>query len=84
MSDTIGETIREIIAEHAQIDASSMSVDTPLVELGIDSLDIIEIVFAIEERFGIDLPLNANGPDSTSLTTVADLAELVQAKVHGG
>jgi len=84
MADTTDEIIRAIIAGHARIDASSLSGESALTDLGIDSLDTIEIVFAIEERFGIDLPFNANAPGSTSLATVADVTDLVQAKLDAG
>jgi acyl carrier protein len=48
-------TILDIIAEEALVDRAKLSPEATLESLGIASLDIISIVFALEERFGLVL-----------------------------
>ncbi len=51
------ETIRAVIAEQLNIDASQVTPEAKFVkDLGVDSLDIVELIMALEERFGIEIP----------------------------
>ncbi len=51
------ETIQAVIAEQLNIDASQVTPEAKFVEdLGVDSLDIVELIMALEERFGIEIP----------------------------
>ena len=51
------ETIRAVIAEQLEIDVSQVTPEAKLVkDLGVDSLDILELIMALEERFGIEIP----------------------------
>lgn len=52
----------EIIAEQAMLEASDVKGDASLEDLGIDSLGLVESIFAIEEAFDIQVPFNANEP----------------------
>ncbi|MDA3920471.1 MAG: phosphopantetheine-binding protein [Salinisphaera sp.] len=56
MTATVQDQIFEIIEEYAQIDAASIRLDSTIRDLGIASLDTIEILFDIEEHFDITLP----------------------------
>ncbi len=51
------ETIRAVIAEQLEIDASQVTPEAKFVkDLGVDSLDVVELIMALEERFGIEIP----------------------------
>ncbi|WRD00848.1 acyl carrier protein [Helicobacter pylori] len=51
------ETIRAVIAEQLNIDASQVTPEAEFVkDLGADSLDVVELIMALEERFGIEIP----------------------------
>ncbi|WP_120965880.1 acyl carrier protein [Helicobacter pylori] len=51
------ETIQAVIAEQLNIDASQVTPEAKFVkDLGVDSLDIVELIMALEERFGIEIP----------------------------
>lgn len=65
-----------IIAEQAVLDPSDVTPQSTLEELGIDSLGLVETIFAIEEEFDITVPFNANNPDAGDfdITTVAAIA----------
>ncbi|AQM65811.1 Acyl carrier protein [Helicobacter pylori SS1] len=51
------ETIQAVIAEQLEIDVSQVTPEAKFVkDLGVDSLDILELIMALEERFGIEIP----------------------------
>ena len=51
------EKIREIIIEQLQVDESEVTMDTNLMkDLSADSLDAVEIIMAIEDEYGIEIP----------------------------
>ena len=62
-----------IIAEQAILDPSDVQPESTLEELGIDSLGLVESIFAIEEEFDVTVPFNANNPDEGDfdISTVA-------------
>ncbi len=60
MGNSVKEKVIAIIAEQAVIGPSSVAMDATLEDLGIDSLGLVEAVFAIEETFDIQVPFNAN------------------------
>ncbi len=55
----------EIIAEQAVLEPSDVTMDSTLESLGIDSLGLVESIFAIEEAFDISVPFNANAPEES-------------------
>lgn len=65
MSDDVSDKIIAIIAEQAMLDPSEVTRDSSPEALGLDSLGMVEIVFAIEETFDISVPFNANEPDKS-------------------
>ena len=62
MSDDVERRIIGIIAEQAVLDPSEVKSTSSPEDLGIDSLGLVEAVFAIEEAFDIPVPFNANDP----------------------
>ena len=66
------EKIIALTAEHLGIDADSISETSSFKEdLGVDSLDLFELVMELEEEFGIEIP----SEDLENLATVADVAK---------
>lgn len=61
-SNKVDQKVMEIIAEQALLEPSEVTRDSTLEELGIDSLGLVECIFAIEEAFDISIPFNANEP----------------------
>jgi acyl carrier protein len=55
MSD-VEAKIRDIIAKEAQIDASKLTLDAKLAELDIESIDLVSIIYNIEEEYDIYIP----------------------------
>ncbi|MDT8326240.1 MAG: phosphopantetheine-binding protein [Roseovarius sp.] len=62
---SIKDRVIAIIAEQAVLDPSDVSEQDTLEELGIDSLGLVESIFAIEEEFDITVPFNANEPSQS-------------------
>jgi acyl carrier protein len=57
MSNTF-ERVADIIAETSEIEREKITLDSNTIDdLGIDSLDFLDIVFAIDKEFGIKIPL---------------------------
>jgi len=52
----VGEKVVEIIAREEHLDPAKVTLDSTFAELGIDSLDGVNILFALEEEFKIDVP----------------------------
>ena len=80
----------EIIAEQAVLDPSDVTAEQNLSDLGIDSLGLVESIFAIEEAFDIQVPFNANDPadsafDISNVDSIINaVAGLVAAKEKAG
>lgn len=83
----VREKVISIIAEKAVLDPSDVTLDSSLASLGIDSLAMVEAIFAMEEAFDIAIPFNANDPDagrfdiSTVASIVAAVEEILSQKV---
>lgn len=62
---SIQDKVIAIIAEQAVLEPSDVSPESTLEDLGIDSLGLVESIFAIEEEFDISIPFNANNPEES-------------------
>ena len=56
----IAEGVTEIIAGKSKRDPAELQGSDWLDELGIESLEVVEMIFELEDRFGVDIPVNAN------------------------
>lgn len=87
MTNDVREKTIAIIAEQAVLEPSDVKMENTLEDLGIDSLGLVESIFAIEEAFDITVPFNANEPEqsdfdiSTVASIVAAVEQLVTEKV---
>ncbi|WP_435171459.1 acyl carrier protein [Falsirhodobacter sp. 1013] len=85
--DTVEDKVIRIIADQALLDPSEVTPASTLAELGIDSMALVETIFAIEETFDVSVPFNANEPaagqfDISSVgSIVAAVEDLVAARV---
>ncbi|AFO87585.1 acyl carrier protein [Phaeobacter inhibens] len=65
-----------IIAEQAVLEPSDVTLDSTLEDLGIDSLGLVESIFAIEEEFDITIPFNANEPEKSDFD-ISNVAAII-------
>lgn len=68
------ETIAKIIAENKDMDIADVKMETSFDDMELDSLDVIEVVMAIEEAFNITIETEAG------LKTVGDIVALVESQ----
>ena len=83
MAISVEDKVRQIIAEQAVLDLADVTPDSTLDSLGIDSLGLVEAIFAIEEAFDISVPFNANAPKDSGfdLTSVRTITAAVQGLI---
>ena len=76
MSDT-GDKVREIIADELGVEMEKVTDDAAFVEdLGADSLDLTELLMALEEEYQIDIDDEAN-----EIQTVGDAVNYIKSKI---
>ncbi|MDO7556197.1 MAG: acyl carrier protein [Loktanella sp.] len=73
------DQIIAILADQALLQPSDVALDNSLEDLGIDSMALVESIFAIEEAFDISIPFNANDPQNGDfdISTVAAIIAAV-------
>lgn len=80
---TIEEIIEKaavVLAEEFEVEISEITPDASLKEtLGLDSLDLVDVVVLVEQNFGITL----TGPDFMNIVTFNDFYELLNRKING-
>ena len=72
------DSILDVIAQESLVERSSLTPDATLESLGIQSLDIISIVFALEDKFGIVLEQS----EFEGVTTVQQLVDIIAVKAN--
>ena len=74
------DEILDIVAQKALIDRSKLTPDVKLADLNISSLDLVEVMFALEEKFSIQMPFNANA-STANFRTLGDVIALVEKEL---
>lgn len=82
MSQT-AQTVIDIIADKALLRPSDLTAATRLEDLALDSLAMVELIFALEEAFDISVPFNANDPGKSDfdLSSVGAIIAAVEGLV---
>jgi acyl carrier protein len=72
---SVKDRVIAIVAEQAVLEPSDVTLENTLEDLGIDSLGLVESIFAIEEEFDISIPFNANEPEKSDfdISSVASI-----------
>jgi acyl carrier protein len=74
MSET-AERVKKIVVEHLGVEAEKVTEEASFIDdLGADSLDIVELVMAFEEEFGVEIPDDA----AEKITTVKDAIDYIE------
>lgn len=66
----------EQILKEANIKTEGITIETPLKAMGLDSLDLVEIVMSVEEKYGIEF----SEDELTTLVTVKDFVDAIDKK----
>ena len=78
---SIKEQVIAIIAEQAMLEPGDVKLDHTLDDIGIDSMGLVESIFAIEETFAISVPFNAHEPAASDFD-ISSVAAIVDAVVQ--
>ena len=77
-SEEIFDKVKEIIIEQLGVTESSITMEASFIDdLGADSLDIVELVMALEEEFDIEIP----DADAEKVVTVGDVVDYIKENV---
>ena len=77
----IEASILEIIKEHAVGLTGDLTRETLITDLGIDSFSVVEIIYEIEERLGVEVPFNANENPFGDMQSVGDLLDALDGLI---
>ena len=74
--DTVLEKVKEVISEQLGIDdTDSITTETTFIDdLGVDSLDIVELIMALEEEFDMEIPEE----EAEKITSVGDVVTYIE------
>ena len=77
-SEEIFAKVKEIILEQLGVTESSITMEASFIDdLGADSLDIVELIMALEEEFDLEIP----DSDAEKVVTVGDVVEYIKDNV---
>ena len=77
MSDT-ADRVKKIVVEHLGVEADKVTEEASFIDdLGADSLDLVELVMAFEEEFGIEIPDDVQ----EQIGTVGDAVRFIKERV---
>lgn len=79
MSDVANDVVA-IIQKKARVDRPTIELTDRLEDLGLESLDAVEMIFDLEEKFDVQIPYNANNP-RTEFDTVGEVVRAIQELV---
>ena len=69
------EKIAALLAEKLECEVSTIKMETKFADLGIDSLDVMELLMSLEEELGTEIEMGDN-----KVETVADLVKMIESK----
>jgi acyl carrier protein len=77
--EAVARRVTSIIGEHLGVDEASLVPEANLLDdLGADSLDVVELVMALEEEFGIEV----SDDDVENIRTIRDIVEYVSSRAE--
>ena len=80
MAKAVEDKVKEIIIEQLGVEEDDVTPNAKFIEdLGADSLDTVELVMALEEEFGIEIP----DEDAEKMSSVGDAIKYIESKTAG-
>ena len=77
-SEEVFEKVKEVIVEQLGVTENSVTIDASFIDdLGADSLDIVELIMALEEEFDMEIP----DTDAEKVATVKDVVDYIKENV---
>lgn len=77
MNNEIFESVKEVIIAQLEVDAEKVKMESSLVaDLGADSLDLVEVIMALEEKFELEI----EDEDAENIATVEDIIKYIESR----
>ena len=77
-SEEIFDKVKEIIVEQLGVAENTVTMEASFIDdLGADSLDIVELIMALEEEFDLEIP----DPDAEKIVSVSDVVDYIKENV---
>ena len=71
------EEVKEVVVEQLNVNPEEVKIESKFIEdLGADSLDVVELVMALEEKFGCEIP----DEEAEKIQTVGDAVNYIESK----
>ncbi|KEA45912.1 acyl carrier protein [Campylobacter mucosalis] len=71
----IFEDVRDVVVEQLSVEPNAVKLESKIIEdLGADSLDVVELVMALEEKFGIEIP----DGEAEKLISISDVVTYIE------
>lgn len=80
---SVKDKVIAIVAEQAFMESEEISLASTLEDIGIDSMGVVECIFAIEEEFDVQVPFNANDPQASDfdISSVQSIVTAVEGLI---
>ena len=77
MNNEIFESVKEVIIKQLEVDAEKVKMESSLVQdLGANSLDLVEVIMALEEEFELEI----EDEDAEKIATVEDIIKYIESR----
>ena len=73
----VEEKVKAIVSEHLELAVDSLTIETTFEEIDADSLDIVELVMALEEEFDLEI----SDQEIEEIKTIGDIVSFIESKV---
>lgn len=74
---SVQDRVKKIVAEQLEVDIDSLTLETTFEEIDADSLDIVELVMALEEEFDLEI----SDQEIENIKSVGDVVKYIESKV---
>ena len=79
MDNNVEKKVINILAQQALVEVEDIKLESTPDDLGLDSLGIVEVIFALEEEFDISIPFNANDKgENIDITNVSSIVKAIR------
>ena len=74
---SLEQDLIDLVAKEALVDVEKLKMDSTLEEIGLDSVDLVSVVFAVEDKYGVSIGEN----DLEKSATLGQMLSLIEAKI---